>query len=297
MSNPLLTSINTAVREGEQLRGYFNRYLGTAEHPRGQILSAYRTSRNALASILKRQDATMVQQAQQTLDELRRNVQAAILTSLSMSIVLGQESAQIQIAAYEAVGVSAQVARQAPRPSLYSAAPVAALDQQLQAVNALIATGAAPEEVIGDGTRLGLLQPAPVQNETARWLRTAVTGGFIGWLIGTQPQAPTIERFPFRRQAIAGIDERTTNCCLLVHGQTVGMDEYFALIGTPRYADRQKDPPFHDRCRTSVALYLAEYDDGYTDMMQEAAQLEQQARESDNYKAPHPANAFTRVRR
>lgn len=299
MPNPLLTSINTAVRESNELRTYFNRYLGTAEHPRGQILSAYRNGRNALETVLRRQDATMMQQAQQTIEELRRNVQAAILAGLASSIVLGQESAKIQIAAYEAAGVSVQVARQAARPSLYAAAPIAGLNQQLQAVSALITTGAAPEEIIGDGTRLGLLQPAPVQNETARWLRTAVSGGFIGWLIGTQPQAPTPvgERFPFRRQAIAGIDERTTNCCLQVHGQTVGMNEDFLLTGTPRYADRQKDPPFHDRCRTSVALYLAEFDDGYTDMMQEAAQLEQQARESDSYKAPHPANAFTRVRR
>lgn len=297
MPNPLLISINTAVRESNELRLYFNRYLGTAEHPRGQILSAYRNGRNALGAVLNRQDANMPQQVQQTLDELRRSVQAAILAGMSESIVLGRESAQRQMAAYEAAGVTAQVARQTPRPSLYSAAPVALLDQQIQAANTLILTGAAPEEIIGDGTRLGLLQPSPVQNEAARWLRTAVTGGFIGWLLGTQPPAPAVERFPFMRQAIAGIDERTTNCCLQVHGQIVGMNEDFTLTGTPRYADRQKDPPFHNYCRSSVTLYLPEFDDGYTDMMQEAAQLEQQARESDNYKAPHPANAFTRVMR
>lgn len=239
----------------------------------------------------------MEQQAAATLDELRRGVTGAILAGLTSSVMLGQQSAQKQIDAYADAGVAVSVARQAPRPSLYAAAPIAALDQQLTAVNTLIATGAAPEEIIGDGTRLGLLQPAPVQTETARWIRTAVSGGFIAWLFGSNPPDPVIERFPFRRQAIAGIDERTTNCCLNVHGQIVDIDADFVLTGTPRYADRQKDPPFHAWCRTSVILYLPEFDQNYTAMMREAAQLERAARESDNYKAPDYANAFTRVRR
>jgi|FLYN01.1.fsa_nt_gi hypothetical protein len=59
----------------------------------------------------------------------------------------------------------------------------------------------------------------------------------------------------YRRQAIAAIDHRTTQCCLNVHGQIVGMDEPFVLTGTPRFADAVMAPPFHWRCRTALALY------------------------------------------
>jgi hypothetical protein len=62
----------------------------------------------------------------------------------------------------------------------------------------------------------------------------------------------------YQKQAIAAIDGRTTDCCLRVHGQIQVLDRPFVLTGTPRYADRIQNPPFHHRCRTAVALYLPE---------------------------------------
>lgn len=62
----------------------------------------------------------------------------------------------------------------------------------------------------------------------------------------------------YRKQAIAAIDGRTTVCCLKVHGQIVDLDQPFQLSGTPRYADRVQNPPFHHRCRTATSLYLEE---------------------------------------
>ena len=59
----------------------------------------------------------------------------------------------------------------------------------------------------------------------------------------------------FMRQACCAIDERTTNCCLMVNGQIVGQREKFVLRGTPRFRDEMKNPPFHHYCRTAVTLY------------------------------------------
>jgi hypothetical protein len=41
----------------------------------------------------------------------------------------------------------------------------------------------------------------------------------------------------FSKQVEAALDARTTETCLLAHGQVVGLDDKFHLTGTPRYAD------------------------------------------------------------
>jgi hypothetical protein len=62
-------------------------------------------------------------------------------------------------------------------------------------------------------------------------------------------------RVVFKKQAIAAIDDRTTECCLRVHGQVQEMKAPFVLTGRPRFADRLQGPPFHWRCRTATTLY------------------------------------------
>jgi hypothetical protein len=117
-----------------------------------------------------------------------------------------------------------------------------------------------------------------VAKETARWLAMTVRAGSTAWMNGVDGRLAGEN--PFRRQAIAAIDHLTTDCCLRVHGQIVGLEEDFTLAGTPRYADELRDPPFHDWCRTSVALYSAEYDDDLTAQMRDAAKAELDARAS-----------------
>lgn len=87
----------------------------------------------------------------------------------------------------------------------------------------------------------------------------------------------------WRKQVIAAIDERTTDCCLRVHGQIQLMDAPFKLAGTPRYADEMKAPPFHDYCRTVQALYVEEFEviGVTTDDMRDAANAELAAREGE----------------
>lgn len=101
----------------------------------------------------------------------------------------------------------------------------------------------------------------------------------------------------YQKQAIATIDERTTDCCLRVHGQIQPLDEPFHLTGTPRYADEIQDPPFHWYCRTAEALYHESFEEiGIpTSKMQEAADLELEARERTKTRVEiHPSHATSR---
>jgi len=96
-----------------------------------------------------------------------------------------------------------------------------------------------------------------------------------GWLgavggVGGQGQGEV-----WYKQAIAAIDERTTDCCLRVHGQAVPLAKKFKLTGEPRYGDKQAWSPFHWYCRTSIALVPAdEVEDDLTRRMREAAAAE-----------------------
>lgn len=292
-ANPLLASINRAVADNRELRLLFARHIGTAEHPRGRILSIYRNARRSMEQALNGRNAGAA--ANDVLRELNVQIAIAAQTAVGESVNLGRISANRQAEVYATAGIAFAPARAYPDARPIANSIVIAAQNQIQTVQALMASGATSETIIGDGNRLGALQPFPVQREAARMMRTAVSAGFIAFLVNPNLIAPA--PLPFRRQAIAAVDERTTPTCLNVHGQIVETDEDFTLNGTPRYADHMHDPPFHDYCRTSVALYMPEFDEGYTDQMRQAAELEARLRESDNYAPPTLANAFTRIRR
>lgn len=100
----------------------------------------------------------------------------------------------------------------------------------------------------------------------------------------------------WKKQAIAAIDHKTTNCCLQVHGQTQPLNKRFHLTGTPRFADYMMHPGFHWRCRTAEALYLPEFESiGITtDEMKTAARNELQARrETGRRSVIKPADAIS----
>jgi hypothetical protein len=100
----------------------------------------------------------------------------------------------------------------------------------------------------------------------------------------------------WRKQAIAAIDERTTDCCLQVHGQIKDLDQPFELIGTPRFADEIMSPPFHLWCRTAQALWLEKFEQAgiTTAEMRDAARAEITAREDGSRQEIHPAHATSR---
>jgi hypothetical protein len=86
------------------------------------------------------------------------------------------------------------------------------------------------------------------------------------------------------RQSVAVVDERTTPCCLGVHGQIVEMIQPFYTPDPPAWTDYQERPPLHDYCRTSTVLvFRAVADDDLTRDMRVAAALERQMREKPGY--------------
>jgi len=106
----------------------------------------------------------------------------------------------------------------------------------------------------------------------------------------------TITGMQYEKQAIAVIDQNTTDCCLMVHGQTQPLDKPFVLYGTPRFADKLDSPPFHWNCRTASSLYLKRMEEFgvSTQEMRDAANAEQKAREEGSKAETHPAHATSR---
>lgn len=128
--------------------------------------------------------------------------------------------------------------------------------------------------------------------ESQRGLWTAANS--LAGTLYIEGQRQTGERW--RKQAIAAIDERTTDCCLRVHGQVQDLDKEFHLIGTPRFRDYIAHPPFHMYCRTAETLWVERFETvGITTaQMRDAANAEINARADGSRKEIHPANAISR---
>ena len=151
---------------------------------------------------------------------------------------------------------------------------LAPLDGQVAAVRGVAAMGGGIELVVGDGESPGILTPGPVVREGGRWLAWMLN---VGW----QDAVAGAGEVVWFKQAVAAIDERTTDCCLRVHGQAVPLEGSFRLTGEPRYADEMQWSPFHWWCRTSVALLTAdEVNDDVTGRMRGAADEELAGRQT-----------------
>jgi hypothetical protein len=121
-----------------------------------------------------------------------------------------------------------------------------------------------------------------------------VVGATLGAIYGAWQQQSSVT---YWKQAIAAIDERTTDCCLRVHGQVQPLDKPFELSGTPRFADKVQNPPFHLYCRTATALYRPEMEQTglSTAEMISAARSELAARAITGKRVEiHPASAISR---
>lgn len=128
----------------------------------------------------------------------------------------------------------------------------------------------------------------------------AIWGAGNALVRGWFRQGEQITGRSWERQAIAAIDERTTDCCLQVHGQIRALDKPFKLTGTPRFADEMMGPPFHWFCRTATVLYVKELEivGKSTKEMRAAANSELKARAKTGKRVEiHPAHATSKRRR
>lgn len=281
MSNPLERSILSAVRANARIGEAFGR-LGTQDHPRGFVISAYRSALKDIGrAVGERYPAEAVREV---MAGLRASVRDGLRAELARSWAFGTEEARRQLGFY---GVEAPWEAYDFTGKAESAldACLAKIDAQAAVANALLMTGAS-SQVTGDAERAGVVRYSDVVAAAAYWVAALAWAGFSAQVIAT----PGGERF--KKQAVAALDNRTTDCCLRVHGQVQPFDKPFTLTGTPRYADRMDWPAFHAYCRTSGVLYLDGFDDGLTDRMRAGARAILDERAAGKFIDRHPADAF-----
>ena len=270
MADPHASTIAAALRTNKALARLFDK-MGNTKHPRGRILAAYRQARQAI-----RGSADSPYRVRLILEELERSLRAIMAELLAGAVEAGVQQGRADLEAHDlpAAGMG-----DITRLSFDAAEGWGAvLDGQLSAIYAMVLMGAADEAMLlGGEDRLGMLTPLPVISEGTRWLGMAATDGARRVVDRSVERAGVQDEY--MRQAIAAIDERTTDCCLRVHGQTTTIDGDFTLTGTPRFADRLHGPPFHWNCRTAVALVRRQdTDDELSQEMRDAANAELKAR-------------------
>ncbi len=279
-------SVKRALRTNAQLRKLFAQ-LGGTDAPRGRVMNSYRVARMALRGALS--DWRMTRDI---LNELRRAVYANVTEIFEQAQEVGTLQAIDDLGDF---GLDFRVDDPREGMLLTSAriSTLLPLEQQINNIQAQLLTGIADDSLIlGDETRVGLLAPGAVLREGTRWITTLALAAYTNRV----QAAAAKTKQEFKRQAVAALDARTTDCCLRVHGQVVGLEQDFNLTGTPRYASRLRNPPFHWYCRTATALLRAEQaDDDLTQEMLDAASAELDARERTGKRAViHPAHATSR---
>lgn len=277
-------AIRLAMRSSRHLGELFAK-MGTAEHPRGVILSAFRQARETLRDSLRNQSSVA-----DALAVLRLAVNMALIELSGRAAELGAEHVGEQLAVY---GLRASALSTADAQQRAIDAVLAELDAQIGRVEALALIEPDQALIIGDDERVGVLSASGVLRETARFMGMLALGGLSAALIPDADVGRDGLRGEFVKQAVAAIDERTTDCCLRVNGQAVRLDGQFRLTGTPRYADRLPNPPFHWYCRTGTALVrVAEAEDELTAQMRAAGRRELLTRATTKARrVVHPAHS------
>ena len=281
--NPLERAIKSGVRMNGRIGDLFAK-VGTSAHPRGEIMTTYKQSRLALRSALGERNKLLA--TQDVLRRMRADVQRSVSSIFSDAITLGDDEARRQLSIYGQT-TNQTINLTSETQSAFDAV-MARFDVQDATIRALVYTDAEEEQIVGNEEEgsAGALAAIAIISAISYW------SAYLVWASFDLVISQNSSGINFQKQAVAVIDNRTTNCCLLVHGQIQPFGKPFELTGTPRFADKMHWPGFHYFCRTSVALYLPEFDDGSTEQMIKSADAFLTSR--DNKSLPHqrPFNAF-----
>lgn len=275
-ANPLLLSIREAVRLNKELDHLFG-LVGNKTHPRGRILTAYRVALRAL-----RADSSP-NSVREVMRNLRNQIEREAREFLIDATVIGHRSAIDQAGFYGTLLKPPPVDMQ--RIEQQAEMISDQVQVQLSAAVGLSLMEREAELIVGTAERSGVVRPAPI-----------VSGINLGMasLMGFAFSAAIQQKSGngFGKQIIAALDSRTTDCCLRAHGQIQPLDGLFHLTGEPRFADDMDWAPFHWNCRSSVALYKPEYDDGLTDQMRTGADFVLSERRAGRNPDQFPVDAF-----
>lgn len=240
-------------------------------------LARWHAARSALIAAISRSDAGQAYAVQAAISDAAQQISATVI---SQAISVGR-IAQTLIEAQTGLAVAERVAAPALPLSGWQAATMGLFLAEIgrlhtggadaAAILARLITGRDGRQSTYDQARVSL----QLATEGAIW---ATGNGHVARLADI---AGRRQGRRYQKQAIAAIDSRTTDCCLKVHGQIQDLDKPFQLRGTPRFADHIQNPPFHYRCRTATALYLAEMEaiGATTETMRATARAELRRRE------------------
>lgn len=287
-SNPLERAHEQAAKDTHKLGRLFHS-VGSSERPNTEMLRAHKAATVALRATLGQRTNRIgsrvgsIPEIRRIMGDLRRDTKRAVMPILHDATREGHESALRQLAIYRLRVVPASQDMTEAVNAAYDVVDTT-LQRREAAIVANVLAGADYGLIYGDETRQGLMLPFEIVGAAAFWIASLFWGSFsntAGDVLGTQT----------KKQAVAGLDERTTDCCLRVHGQVVDFSAKFHLTGTPRFLDDIDWPPFHWYCRTSGALYLERYDDGITQRMRDSADIILAERARGRKKERHPASA------
>ena len=255
-TSPTQKAIRSGLRMNERMGDLFAD-IGNSANPEGRIAALYSDARFAIIGALAGGAAISVIQG--ILDRLKRDVQREISAIFNSSINLGVEEARWQLELYDANilgGINLTTEKDSAMRAI-----MARFDTQHAAMLALLTVDASDEQIIGDETRNGVFNWLEIVEAVAYWAAFLVWQAFDNMIENSRNSAGNKIENLFK-MAVAVVDDRTTDCCLRVHGQIQPLDGMFKLTGTPRFADEMDYPAFHRYCRTGTVLYSPELDPG-----------------------------------
>ena len=259
-TNPLAVAHKDALKVGAWIAWATAHYFGSVQHSRGEVLNVYRKARRDMSGALKAKRSTLRAEAQEILQDTRFKLDAITTTAVRDAASHGQTSALTQLQAYVDDGIQYTPQMLPGFVADLQRAPMLEFERQAAQILGLIAGGGdVTSAIVGDANRVGVFSPVPVVNVGVDAVTKSVSASFSS-TVGREPA----QAFGWHKQVMAAIDARTTDCCLTACGQSVKVNEKFHLTAEPRFADEMDWSPFHWYCRSSVALYLPQYDDGLT---------------------------------
>lgn len=285
IKNALYNAIMAAVDANAEIKKLADN-IYNQDNQKLALAATYRTARLAVEMALQGNDKLRV--IREIMADMKTSLSRSITTDLRAAQQAGLENAARQLNGYGIKVTDAVVLETEIADVLEKAvgAVMASLDSQQATIEAILMAGLEESLILGGETQQGLLKPKPVADAGAFWA-TALFHDAFGYSTAVHGKSMN-----FRKQAIAALDLRTTDCCLRVHGQIREMDNDFKLTGTPRFADEMAWSPFHHRCRTSIALYHAAFDGGFTQKMVNSAKRILRERAAGIHNDYGPSNAF-----
>lgn len=264
-SNPLRQAVDRAGLVTDHFRRIFQD-VGVGVPGRGAIGAFYAATKVEISNAVKdrRYDLQRVNNAGRHLSRYVGDYSRSFLESMFAN---GVEEAAQQLAIYGFKSDSPTRAEENHMIDGSISYLTSVVDAQVSRMKTFALQGTPVEEIVGDDRHVGVLRDSEILTDLAALLIELFFFGFFGSANRSGDGITQIGKI-----AVAAIDNRTTQCCLHVHGQVqIPITKPFDTTYPPAWSDKQDAPPFHYYCRTAIALYLPQFDDGLAGNMREYA--------------------------